>query len=176
MDRMEAQVRHLLDRMQILDCIQRYCLAVDRHDSAQIASAFHPDAIDEHGPFTGGPDDLARWANELHEGALVAHTHNITTHGCEISGDVAHAQSHCLYGLRRKDGQSVALGCARYIDRLERREGEWRIALRKTFIEWRGEIKADMPAGYQQGRWDRGDASYERPLTRSPAPTDSKRT
>ncbi|MGH7462713.1 MAG: nuclear transport factor 2 family protein, partial [Longimicrobiales bacterium] len=53
-DRMEAQVQYLLDRQAILDCDQRYCLGVDRHDADLIASAFHPDAIDEHGPFIGG--------------------------------------------------------------------------------------------------------------------------
>ena len=158
-------LQYLLDRQAILDCIHRYCLGVDRHDTALIASAFHPDAIDEHGPFTDGPQGLAAWANDFHSEHFVAHTHNITSHGCEIEGDTAHAQSYCLYGLRRKDGQSVAMGCARYVDRLERRAGQWRIALRRTFIEWRGDMPAHMPAGYPQGTWDRTDASYQRPLT-----------
>jgi ketosteroid isomerase-like protein len=164
---MEARLRELLDRQEILDCVQRYCIGVDRHDADLIRSAFHPDAIDEHGPFTGGPDALVEWANGFHAEACSAHTHNITTHQCEIHGDTAHAQSYCLYGLRRKDGQTVAFGCARYVDRLERRDGAWRIALRKTFIEWRGELPASMPAGYLQGRWDRKDVSYQRPLTRA---------
>jgi ketosteroid isomerase-like protein len=163
----DADLRYLMDRQAILDCIHRYCLGVDRHDTDMIMSAFHPDAIDEHGPFTGGPAALAEWANRFHGEQFVAHTHNITSHGCEIDGDVAHAQSYCLYGLRRKDGGGVALGCARYVDRLEKRQGQWRIALRRTFIEWRGDMPEHMPAGYPQGRQDRGDAAYQRPLQRT---------
>jgi ketosteroid isomerase-like protein len=166
---MEARLRELLDRQDILDCIQRYCVGVDRHDADLIASAFHPDATDEHGPFHGGPAALAQWANDFHAAGCMAHTHNITTHACEIDGDVAHAQSYCLYGLRRKDGETVAVGCARYVDRLERRDGAWRIALRKTLIEWRGELRAHMPEGYPQGRWDREDPAYQRPLAPTPS-------
>ncbi len=166
----EQSLQYLLDRQAILDCIHRYCLGVDRHDAAMIASAFHPDAIDEHGPFTGGPGALADWANGFHAANFLSHTHNITSHGCEIDGDQAHAQSHCLYGLRRQDGETVAMGSARYIDRLERRDGEWRIAHRRTLIEWRGELKAHMPEGYAHGTWDRSDPSYQRPLATVPIP------
>jgi hypothetical protein len=166
---MDARLQLLLDRQEILDCMHRYCIGVDRHDAALIASAFHPDAIDEHGPFVGGPEALANWANGFHEDHFVAHSHNITTHRCEVEEEVAHAQTYCLYGLRRLDGETVAVGCARYVDRLEKRSGEWRIALRKTFIEWRGELKAHMPVGYPQGTWNQHDASYQRPLIRSNA-------
>lgn len=169
----QRQLQYLLDRQSILDCIHRYCLGVDRHDAAMVASAFHPDAIDEHGPFTGGPDALAAWANGFHAANFTSHTHCITTHGCEIDGDVAHAQSHCLYGLRRNDGQTVALGAARYIDRLERRGGEWRIAHRRTLIEWRGELRSHMPEGYAAGTWDRSDPSYERPLAGAVLPNQN---
>ena len=100
-------------------------------------------------------------ANPNPNGPLTEEIWNIKV---QIDGDLAHAQSHCLYGLRRKDGQTVALGAARYIDRLERRAGEWRIAHRRTLIEWRGELKSHMPEGYAQGAWDHSDPSYERPL------------
>lgn len=169
---MEAQLRILLDRQAILDCMHRYCLGVDRHDVELITSAFHPDAIAEHGPFRGDPHALARWANDFHSRHCNAHTHNITTHGCEIDGDVAHAQTHCLYGLLQRDTDLVLMGSARYVDRLERRDGQWRIALRKTLIEWRGELRASMPSGYLQGRQDRADPAYDRPLRRTASETN----
>ena len=167
---MERQLQHLLDRQAILDCLNRYCFGVDRHDGELIASAFHPDALDEHGPFTGGPEALVQWANDFHARGFRSHSHCLTSHACEIEGEVAHAHSYCLYGLARHDGETVAFGCARYVDRLERRAGQWRIALRKVLIEWRGEFKSHLPAGYPSGRWDRLDPAYQRPLAPASRP------
>lgn len=159
---MPHTLQYLLDRQEILDCIHRYCRGVDRHDAAMIASAFHPDAVDRHGPFEGTPSELADWANSFHSQNFQAHSHGITSHGCELDGDVAHADSYCLYGLHHKDGKSVSIGCARYIDRFEKRDGQWRIADRKTLIEWRALAPANLPAGYERGTWDRTDPSYQR--------------
>jgi hypothetical protein len=172
------QVRYLSDRQAILDCINRYCFGVDRHDKAMMMSAFHPDGLDEHGPYVGDPAGFAEWANTFHS-EFVAHTHNITSHACEIEGDTAHAQTYCLYGLRRRDsageGATVLFGCARYIDRLERRDGQWRIKLRKVLIEWRGDLPSVMRAGYPTGTWDQTDPSYDRPLAPTPRPPDVQR-
>ena len=44
----------------------------------------------------------------------------------EPSGDTAHAESYVLMVLRHKDGAMVTVAGGRYIDRLERRGGEWR--------------------------------------------------
>ncbi len=169
MGSLDPRMQDLLDRQAILDCLNRYCMGVDRHDSELLISAFHADAVDEHGPFVGGPVALAAWLEQFHSENFSSHSHAITSHRCEIDGDTAHAQTYCLYGLRRKDEKSVAFGCARYVDRLERRQGEWRIALRKVFIEWRGEMPAHLPAGYPQGPQDRSDPSYQRPLVRAAA-------
>ena len=63
---MEARVQELLDREAIRDCIARYARGVDRFDRELILSAFHPDAIDEHGKFVGTRDGFADWALNQH--------------------------------------------------------------------------------------------------------------
>ena len=40
------RLRELCDRQEILDCIHRYCRAVDRADRDLLVSVYHPDAID----------------------------------------------------------------------------------------------------------------------------------
>jgi hypothetical protein len=88
---------------------------------------------------------------------------------CEIDGDTAHAESYCLYALRRRNHKTVILGGGRYIDKLTKENGEWRIKLRELYIDWRGEADAtifDTPSGYPVGSWDRTDVSYRRPLSR----------
>lgn len=164
------EVQYLLDRQAILDVICKYARAVDRHDIEMIIEVYHPDAIDEHGPFHGSPIPFAEWANRFHAEHTVNHTHCITTHNCEIDGDSAHAESYCLYALRTHDPKSVILGCGRYIDRLEKRDGEWRIALRKLYVDWRAVADGTIfltPNGYPEGKRDRTDPSYDRPLKRA---------
>jgi len=164
------EIQYLLDRQAILDCVNRYARGIDRHDDQILRSVYHPDGIDEHGPFVGGVEPFIEWANGFHAEGFSAHTHNITTHNCEIDGDTAHAESYSLYVLRRRNQKTVILGGGRYIDRLTRVNGEWKITLRKAYIDWRAEADAtifDTPNGYPVGNWDRTDPSYDRPLERS---------
>jgi hypothetical protein len=162
------EVQHLLDRQAIHDCVQRYARGLDRHDDELTASAYHADALDHHGGFTGTPEQFIPWANELHASEWIAHQHFICNHTVEIDGDVAHAESYVLGVLRRKDGMRVDIGGGRYVDRLERRDGEWRIAARDVVVEWVCEADGSSalfsPEGYTPGTWDRSDVSYRRPL------------
>ncbi|MGA1649630.1 MAG: nuclear transport factor 2 family protein, partial [Ilumatobacteraceae bacterium] len=64
----------LVDRELIRDLVQRYARGVDRRDFDLVRSCYHPDAIDEHGPFRGDVDgfivflreQLARWSVTQH--------------------------------------------------------------------------------------------------------------
>jgi hypothetical protein len=124
--RLIREVRALRDRQEVLDCINRYGRGLDRLDADIIASAFHPDAIDNHGPFVGYVPEFVKFALEV-EGQL-AWTHlGITSHKCEIVGDRALAESYVQWFVRMPpDGKTLGAGGGRYIDRLERRDGQWR--------------------------------------------------
>jgi hypothetical protein len=167
-DTTAEDVQHLIDRMAIIDCLNRYVRGLDRHDDELVASAYHADALDHHGDFLGSPAEFIPWANALHEADWSAHHHHLTTQSIEIDGDVAHAESYCIGTFLRKDEPVVDMAGGRYIDRLERRDGEWRIAAREVSIEW--VCAADSTASrfsadaYPDGTWDRTDLSYRRPL------------
>lgn len=172
---MRRELAHLTERQAILDCVYRYCHGVDRHDEAIIASAYHPDAVDERGNFTGYAREFVGWVNGLHDRSYGLHTHHITNHRCEIDGDVAHAESYVLYVLPHVKGRLINFGSARYIDRLERRDGEWRIALRRIAFDWRFQASSEVdqetwPASphIAVGTHDTSDLSYQRPLDVSP--------
>ena len=59
----------------------------------------------------------------------------------EVDGDVAHAESYCVAYHRRaatgstRPAYDLIIGL-RYGDRLERRDGEWRIADRVCAFDW----------------------------------------
>lgn len=169
MEDMSSKLRHLVDRQEILDCINRYCRGLDRHDAELIASAYHDDATDNHGRRVSDIPTFVEWVNSAHAGQFDAHTHHITCHNCEIDGDVAHSESYVLFMQRTREGAVLMGGSGRYIDRLERRDGVWKIALRRLVIDWR--FKADgviwegpAPGAFPEGRWDREDLTYQRPL------------
>lgn len=165
---LNAKVQYLLDRMEILDCVHRYARGLDRHDDDLLATVFHPDAIDNHGNWVGTRDEFVQWANHVCHNALHAHMHNITSHTCEIEGDTAHTESYVIFVHRFKDGKTMHVAGGRYLDKLEKRNGEWRICLRRLVVDYRfladGSVFGDWD-GYPKGTQDRTDVSYQRPLT-----------
>jgi ketosteroid isomerase-like protein len=162
-DRMKAELNRLSDRQAIVDCLTRYTRGLDRHDANILTSAYHADAIDHHDPFVGSPAEFVPWANQFHEADYVAHTHAITNNSVEIDGDVAHSETYVQATMRRKDGLLDIRG-ARYIDRLERRDGVWRIAAREVLVDWASTTSGGVVQGHPTGTWDRSDVSYQRPL------------
>lgn len=168
---LRRDVQYLMDRTAIADVIARHARGCDRHDVDLITAAYHFDGIDEHGFAINKGPDYAAWANPAHAATSESHTHNITTHVCEIDGDVAHAESYVIVVLLLRDGRTAQFISGRYLDRLERRAGEWRIALRRATVE--AMFTADASAlqssffkkqGYLKGTRDREDLSYVRPL------------
>jgi len=166
-----ARLEQLLDRQDILDCLIRFSRGMDRFDRELFLSAFHSDAIIAAGPFVGGPVELYDWASRLHEQGQAATHHNLLNHTCDIDGDSAHTETYYLFVGRNRDETNWIAG-GRYIDRLERRGGAWKIALRTNAIEWSGLVPTlpipfgDVPDIHANGAplRSRGDPSYVRPL------------
>jgi len=176
-EQLKRQVRALLDRQEILDCIARHARGHDRHDVELLSAAYHPDGVDEHGYAINPGPQYAQWANAIHAAGSSLHTHNITTQLCEIDGDVAHCESYVLVCLLDNSETSARLISGRYIDRLERRDGAWKIALRRTTVDVliAGDasiLKAPIfsQQGYARATRDKRDLSYQRPLTLGQTP------
>lgn len=167
-----TRLDELLDRQDIIDVLTRFSRGMDRFDRDLFLSAFHPDATIAAGDFVGGPVDLYEWSIPMHEQGQLATHHNLLNHTCDITGDVAHTETYYLFvGRNRDDSNWIAGG--RYIDRLERRDAKWKIALRTNAIEWSGMVPtmaipfADVPDINGNGAPSRSpdDPSYTRPLT-----------
>ncbi|TCN49177.1 SnoaL-like protein [Rhodococcus sp. SMB37] len=168
---LERNVQYLMDRTAILDCIANHARGCDRHDTDLLGGTYHDDGVDEHGATINSGPDYAGWANSTHAATADAHTHNITTHTCEIDGDTAHCESYAIVGLLGKGSSTVQLMSGRYIDRLEKRDGTWRIAVRRSTVEWTASADASLlqspfftKQAFLKGTRDTSDLSYQRPL------------
>jgi hypothetical protein len=162
------EVRYLRDRTDIADCIYRYCRGVDRLDVEMIKSAYHPDAIDDRGAFVGSPEEYVAWLLPILQPAAGT-SHNVSNISCEIDGDSAHTDSYVVTCVWSKDGKSVLMGGARYLDRFERRNGKWAIIHRESIMDFTYRVPTiELPPGALLGSRDRNDRSYLRPLGMSP--------
>jgi hypothetical protein len=172
-ERLKSTVQNLKDRQDILDCIQRESRARDRQDVDMIESCWWEDGVDEHGPsVTKAPDYPAR-ANAGHGANFNMTSHNITNHRCDIEADTAYCESYVVGGLFWRDGKTTTIAFGRYLDQLEKRNGEWRLVTRRCTIEMSATtdgtwVHSKNVKGFLQGLWNKDDPSYERPITAKP--------
>jgi hypothetical protein len=170
---LRAEVGRLRDRQDIRDCIVRESRARDRQDVAQINGCWWPEGVDEHGPVVTRAPDYAERANAGHRGGFHMTSHNITNHLCELDGDTAFCESYVIGGLRWRHDRSVSIAFGRYIDQLEKRDGEWRILVRRCTIEMTADgdpswLQSDAIKGFLKPLWSGEDPSYERPIKWKP--------
>jgi len=169
---LEHKLQYLTDRQEILDCVTRNSRGNDRFDAELVASSYHADGWHELGSSRIPGPEYGNHANHAHGAIADVNLHNVTMQTCEIDGDVAHAESYVIGLFADKGALSSRMLAGRYIDRLERRDGAWRIVLRRATVEVVMEGNAIMPNGlappgsnYLKGSRDRSDPSYHRPLT-----------
>jgi len=164
---MILELQNLIDRDKINQCLLRYARGVDRLDEELILSAFHADAIDFHAKGRcGSAKEFLGWWLPTQAHREVAQ-HYVTNGTIDIDGDMAHVESYFLALMKTKGQDATFLTGGRYTDRMEKRGGEWKIALRLVHIEWTVECKAVQLQGFNSldvGTRDRADPSYMRPL------------
>jgi hypothetical protein len=143
------------DRFRIQDVLYRWCRAVDRLDRQGMLDVFWPGAIDSHGPYIGPVEGLVDWIMNRHKPIAVS-SHFVGNLLIEFaSEDVALVETyvrtiqqyppHAKQQLAQLTGGNAgAEGSAmdmftssRYLDRMERRGGEWRIARRDLVQDWK---------------------------------------
>lgn len=126
----------LLDREAIRECLYRYCRGIDRADEQALRSAYWEDATDRHGAWNGSAEGFIGQAlQRLRRGGR--RVHQISNVSIELHDDVAAVESYflALQAPAGAAGRQTFL-CGRYLDRFERRRGEWRIAARTVVYDW----------------------------------------
>ncbi|WP_159872955.1 nuclear transport factor 2 family protein [Novosphingobium sp. 9U] len=167
----EAQLDALLDKQDILEALARFSRGMDRFDRDTYLSAFWPDAEMAAGPFVGNAQDCWDWAIPMHEAGQILTHHALLQTTIHPDGDTAHTETYYQFVGRNRD-ESLWIAGGRYIDRLEKRDGAWRIALRTNIIEWAC-LPPPMPLPFADvpdiavngvSSRNREDPSYQRPL------------
>lgn len=164
----------LIDRAEIQDVLYRYARGVDRGDWDLVRSTYQPDAFDDHGEYKGGIDGLIEWLiqrfaaadNGMHflgnclvefagaDRALVETSFISQRVGSPSAGEV---------GASPPRETTCRQSWGRYVDRFERRNGEWRVARRTVVLDvvmiWPTQ-SAPRIAPAEWGKRDRSDPLY----------------
>ncbi|MEV4124362.1 nuclear transport factor 2 family protein [Nocardia sp. NPDC049707] len=155
----------LIDKQEITEVLYRYARAVDRKDFDRVADCYFPDAIDNHGGYVGTVDGLIEDMKSRHA-TIDSSLHYITNVLIDLDGDTANVESYCLCYLRQAPArpgasQSRATIKCRYVDRFERRDGQWRIADRIVVFD---ESVTDEIVDGLAPSWVRSRRSFEDPV------------
>ena len=133
------------DRLAIAETLSLYCRGIDRCDAQQLAAVFTPDAMIDYG------DGLRPIADVIPGlmaglGAMRLTQHNIANTVMRISGSTAKAETNCvaLHLIPAPEGEAELVVGGRYLDRLVKHEGRWRIAERLYVMDWNRTQPATM--------------------------------
>jgi uncharacterized protein (DUF1330 family) len=132
----EAAIDMLLSRVAIQDLLARYSQALDRCDIDRLKAIFWPEA--KHSMFDGNIMDFTDFSMATLR-TMDSTMHSLANFVIEFD-DSDHAHSE-TYGIAYHEipgalGGTYIIAGGRYLDRFERRSGEWRILERFYVIDW----------------------------------------
>jgi len=134
---MPEELNAFLDREKIRDCIARVARGEDRRDADAIKASYWPDASCDFGIFKGTFAEYLDWVVPGSPAVLVT-LHTLGQSVIELKGDIALAETHVASYHRINMGaeeRDITLG-GRYLDRFQKRNGEWRVAQRTMLYDW----------------------------------------
>ena len=149
-------------RTAIEDKLKRFARAVDRCDWVLARALYHDDAWDDHGFFKGPPDPFLAHIAKMHE--VQEHSMHFNTNVLiEFRAkDRAFVETYVLVLQRFAERRVTA--SARYLDRFEKRRGEWRVAHRTlVFGDMVSEAVREplaFPTGFVEQRHGLDDPLY----------------
>lgn len=146
-----SDLQFVLDRLAIQDVLVRYFRAIDRGDRSEVRSCFTADvraAYSGRAPALGIDallGSLEPFFHSLERGETKISTHFMgNLHLERIEGDDAETETNAIAFHVRPgtSGDRVAVRSLRYLDRLRRTAGGWRICERSHTLDWASEEAA----------------------------------
>ena len=141
MNSSSEQLAALLDREMIRNCIARLARGEDRRDAELIGGCFWPDATVEFGIFAGTFDEYLGWVVPGSPAVPVTQ-HVLGQSLIELDDETALVETHvnAYHRMVGDDGDRDVVIGGRYLDRLEKRGGQWRVGQRTMLYDWYQEL------------------------------------
>lgn len=132
-----ATLETLIDREAIRDVITRVARGEDRRHEGLLRSAFWPEAMIDFGVMAGSFDDYLGWCVPGSP-AIPVTQHMLGQTMIALHGDSAKAETyvHSYHRVVAEGGERDTAMGGRYLDALEKRDGDWRISSRVMLYDW----------------------------------------
>ncbi len=132
-----SELTRLADRIAIQDLLYRYSRGIDRCDEATLRAVWWPGATADYGT---GPGDAGEWSGAVVKAlaGMLRTQHFIGNLIIDVDGDQATAETYirAYHEIPSPDGPQDVEVAGRYLDKLEKRNGEWRISARRYVMDW----------------------------------------
>jgi hypothetical protein len=136
---MDQRLQAMLDHHEITQTLAEYCHGCDRCDEGHMASVYLKDSWDDHGSVKATGPEFARvmTARILRDTETLSHMLGQSL--IKVEGDEAGAETYFL-AVMRNTAADGSPGChqlgGRFLDRLVRDNGRWRIKERVVVRDW----------------------------------------
>ena len=137
-DTREQKLDRLLTEREVLQIAHTLSRHVDRGNLEGMRQCFFPDAVAEYGfNKTKTVDELLDHF-KIQRTQLTGVQHHITTRAIAVDGDYAEVENYVVAHtvMQEDDGPKTFVIGGRYLDKYERRDGEWKIAHRLGMEDW----------------------------------------
>jgi hypothetical protein len=130
-------LRQVADKQAIANILAMHSRGIDRRDEAMVRSAYHEGATVAYGFFEGSAADFSRIVTQSTQGLPIT-SHRSHLPWIKADGDQAKSETYVIayMELPLPGGATQCLIGGRYLDRLERRGGEWRLVHRIYVLDW----------------------------------------
>jgi hypothetical protein len=137
MESTTEQLKAFLDREQIRERIVRLARGEDRRSADIISACYWPDAATDYGVFQGSFKEYLAWVVPGAE-AIKNTQHVLGQSVIDLEAASARVETQVISYHRVDIGQGDLDTCVggRYLDRFEKRDGDWRIAHRTMLYDW----------------------------------------
>ena len=134
MSELPRELTMLIDKQEIHDHLMRYARGVDRCDAALMRSIFHEDGT----AFGGSAWEFCEHFVPANRADTTFTVHMLGNILVELDGDTAYSEAYFVtyVGRDEETRELVDAFCGRYVDRWERRDGQWGVTKRDVAHEW----------------------------------------
>jgi hypothetical protein len=133
-----SDLQDMLDHYRITKVLAEYCHGCDRLDQDLMAGTYDDDSWDDHGPNKMDGKKFAAYCMTSLGNHSNSCSHQLGQSLIKVDGDTAGAETYFIATLRvpRDGGEVLNQIAGRYVDKLQRVDGKWKIKHRLCVRDW----------------------------------------
>ena len=124
------------DRQAIADILHLHCRGLDRLDGPALQSCYWPDAEVDYGSYVGPAQDFAGLVVAALQGNYELTRHALSNMLIDLQASRARCETYVNADHLLPDAALEMCFGGRYLDLLEKRDGQWRILHRRVVMDW----------------------------------------